>query len=107
VIPEQVANRMARRIAVATGIPTLLGMLVFVGSYLLISRDILAIPPAFTLAGSGFFFLLGLVGLSYGVLSASWEDGPGSLWGLEQIGLNLSRLRASLRAMRESAGQKG
>jgi hypothetical protein len=47
---------------------------------------------------SGGFFLLGLIGLSYGVLSASWEDAPGSLLGIEQIGLNISRLKASLKA---------
>ena len=44
-IPPAVANRMARRIAIATGIPTLLGMSTFVGSYLLVSRSVLDIPP--------------------------------------------------------------
>jgi hypothetical protein len=44
--------------------------------------------------------LLGVLGLSYGVLSASWEDKPGSLLGNEQIGVNISRLRASIKAMR-------
>jgi len=104
VIPEAVANRMARRIAIATGIPTLLGMGVFVGSYLLVSRQILDITPGVTLATSGGCFLLGLVGLSYGVLSASWEPQPGSLLGGEQIGLNISRLRESVRAMRQGRG---
>ena len=79
VIPEAVANRMARRIALATGVPTLMGMGVFIGSYLLV-----------------------VVGLSYGVLSASWEDAPGSLLGTEQIGLNISRLRSSIQAMRNT-----
>jgi hypothetical protein len=101
VIPEAVANRMARRIAIATGIPTVMGMSVFVGSYLLVSRQILDIPPGITLASSGGCFLLGLVGLSYGVLSSSWEPQPGSLLGGEQIGLNISRLRESMRAMRQ------
>jgi hypothetical protein len=32
VIPEAVANRMARRIAIGTGIPTVMGMGVFIGS---------------------------------------------------------------------------
>jgi hypothetical protein len=104
VIPEAVANRMARRIAIATGIPTFLGMGVFVGSYLLVSRHILDIAPGVTLATSGGCFLLGLVGLSYGVLSASWEPQPGSLLGGEQIGLNISRLRESVRAMRQGRG---
>lgn len=91
---------MARRIAVATGIPTVLGMGVFIGSYVLVSRQILDIPPGATLVASGACFLLGVLGLSYGVLSASWEEQPGSLLGNEQIGVNIGRLRASIRAMR-------
>jgi hypothetical protein len=96
-IPDYVANRMARRVAIATGIPSILGMSTFVASYLLVSKGVLDIPPGVTLVTSGGFFLLGLVGLSYGVLSASWEPGAGSLLGLEQIGLNISRLRSSIK----------
>ena len=96
-IPDYVANRMARRVAVATGIPSILGMSTFVASYLLVSKGVLDIPPGITLVTSGGFFLLGLVGLSYGVLSASWEPGAGSLLGLEQMGLNISRLRSSIK----------
>jgi len=101
-IPDAVANRMARRIAIATGIPTVMGMGVFVASYLLVSRGILDIAPAATLTASGGCFLLGLLGLSYGVLSSSWEDAPGTRLGFEQIGLNIGRLRESIRAMRTS-----
>jgi len=97
-IPEAVSRRMARRIGLATGVPTLLGMAVFVASYFLVSRRLLDVPPVVTLGLSGGFFLLGLVGLSYGVLSASWEEAPGSLLGIEQIGLNIRRLKASIKA---------
>lgn len=97
-IPEAVSRRMARRIALATGLPTLMGMVVFVASYFLVSRRLLEIPPVATLGLSGGFFLLGLIGLSYGVLSASWEEAPGSLLGFEQIGLNINRLKTSLKA---------
>jgi hypothetical protein len=107
VIPDAVAGRMARRIALATGIPTLMGMAVFVASYLLVSRQLLDIPPAATLVASGGCFLLGLLGLSYGVLSASWEDAQGSLLGFEQIPLNIGRLRASVKAMRQGSGGSG
>jgi hypothetical protein len=107
VIPDAVANRMARRIAIATGLPTVAGMGVFIGSYLLVSRHILDIPPSATLLASGGCFLLGLVGLSYGVLSASWEEMPGSFFGSEQIPVNLSRLKASLRALREGPQMPG
>jgi hypothetical protein len=89
---------MARRIALATGLPTLMGMGVFVGSYLLVSQGRLDIPTGVTLVSSGAMFLLGLVGLSYGVFSASWEETPGSLLGFEQISLNLSRLRSNSRS---------
>jgi len=96
-IPPAVANRMARRIAVATGIPTVLGMASFIISYLAVSRGLLDIPPVVTLLTSGGLFLLGVLGLSYGVLSASWEDAPGTLLGLEQIGKNVGRLRSSFK----------
>ncbi|MFM9087473.1 MAG: photosystem II biosynthesis protein [Cyanobium sp.] len=105
-IPDAVANRMARRITIATGIPTVLGMGVFIASYLLVSRQILAIPPSATLLASGGCFLLGLVGLSYGVLSASWEDLPGTVLGMEQIPVNLGRIKTSLRALREGSTGK-
>ena len=100
VIPDAVANRMARRIAIGTGIPTVMGMGVFVGSYLLVSRQIMEVPTGVTLAASGACFFLGVLGLSVGVLSASWEDKPGSLLGTEQIGVNISRLRSSIKGMR-------
>jgi hypothetical protein len=89
---------MIRRIAVTTGIPSLLGMAVFVASYLAVSRGLAEIPPVVTLLASGACFLVGLVGLSYGVLSCSWEDRPGSLVGFEQFVINVGRLRQSLGA---------
>ena len=107
VIPDAVSKRMVRRIALATGIPSVLGMAVIVASYLLVSRQILSIPPVVTLLGSGAFFLLGLVGLSYGVVSASWEEAPGSPLGVEQVAKNVGRIRDSVRAMREGSGAGG
>ena len=101
-IPREVANRMARRVAIATGVPSVMGMAVFVISYLVVSRGILDVSPSITLLGSGFFFLLGLVGLSYGVLSASWEPQPGTFLGLEHLKPNLQRLRSSIKAQKQA-----
>ena len=99
-IPAHVSNRMVRRILLLSGVPTLLAMGVFVLSYVLTSRGVMQIEPIVTIAVSGVFFVLGLLGLSYGVLSASWDEEPGSLLGLEQLGTNLQRLRASIGAMK-------
>jgi len=100
-IPRYVADRMARRVAVFTGLPTVAGMGVFIGSYLLITKGIADIAPGLTLAGSGFFFLLGLVGLSFGVLSSSWDPQPGSLLGLENLKPNVQRMRQSIKAQKQ------
>ena len=92
-IPKYVANRMARRIAFTTGIPTLSGMGVFIGSYFLISRGIAEISPTLTLVSSAICFLIGLLGLSYGILSASWDFNPGSFLGFENIKPNINRMK--------------
>tara|TARA_Y100001968_G_scaffold288885_1_gene291489 strand:+ start:56 stop:496 length:441 start_codon:yes stop_codon:yes gene_type:complete len=92
-IPSYVANRMARRIAFTTGIPTLSGMGVFIGSYFLISKGIADISPSVTLVSSALCFLVGLLGLSYGILSASWDFNPGSFLGFENIKPNINRIK--------------
>ena len=96
-IPKYVADRMARRIFFTTGIPTILGMSVFVVSYIIVTKNIAEIAPSATIAISALFFLLGLAGLSYGILSASWDKEPGSFLGLENIPLNIKRAKAAFK----------
>jgi len=96
-IPKYVADRMAKRIFFTAGIPTLLGMSVFVISYIIVTRKIAEIPPSSTIAISALFFILGLGGLSYGILSASWDRAPGSFLGLENIPLNIQRAKAAFK----------
>ena len=96
-IPSYVANRMARRIVFTTGIPTLSGMGVFIGSYVLISKGIADISPTLTLVSSAICFLVGLLGLSYGILSASWDFNPGSFLGFENIKPNINRMKDAFR----------
>ena len=96
-IPKYVADRMARRIFFTTGIPTILGMSVFVISYIIVTRNIAEIAPSATIAISALFFLLGLAGLSYGILSASWDKEPGSFLGIENIPLNIKRAKAAFK----------
>ena len=96
-IPKYVADRMARRIFFTAGIPTILGMSVFIVSYIIVTRNIAEIPPSSTIAISALFFLLGLAGLSFGILSASWDKEPGSFFGIENIPMNIQRAKAAFK----------
>ena len=96
-IPKYVADRMAKRIFFTAGIPTILGMSVFVISYIIVTRNIAEIPPSSTIAISALFFLLGLAGLSFGILSASWDKEPGSFFGIENIPMNIQRAKAAFK----------
>ena len=96
-IPKYVADRMARRIFFTAGIPTIMGMSVFVVSYVIVTKNIAEIPPSSTIAISALFFLLGLAGLSFGILSASWDKEPGSFFGIENIPMNIQRAKAAFK----------
>ena len=100
-IPKYVANRMARRIVFTTGIPTLSGMGVFIGSYFLISKGIADISPTLTLVTSAICFFVGLLGLSYGILSASWDFNPGTFLGFENIKPNINRMKDAFKSSKK------
>ncbi|OUL37043.1 hypothetical protein BV372_04365 [Nostoc sp. T09] len=92
-IPKVVSQRMIRRVAAFCGIPTALGIGTLAGSYLLtIYTDIRLAPIAVLLVNMGFFGL-GVLGITYGVLSASWdEDRVGNWLGLAEFGINWGRM---------------
>jgi hypothetical protein len=91
-IPEVVSRRMAKRMLIFSGIPTLLGLSSFPASYFIFSSHVIDLPNVAVLLISLGFFGLGVLGLSYGVLSASWdEDQPGSALGITEFKLNLGR----------------
>ena len=106
-IPEVVSRRMMRRMAVFAGVPTALGMSSFVIAYILLSRQIVEFPNVVVLLVSLGFFGLGTVGLSYGVLSASWqEDTEGSLLGISEFSVNFRRLVQGLRKKPSPSDEK-
>ncbi len=105
-IPKYVADRMARRIFFTAGIPTIMGMSVFVVSYIIVTKNIAEIPPSSTIAISALFFLLGLGGLSFGILSASWDKEPGSFFGIENIPLNIERAKAAFKPASQNFNEK-
>lgn len=103
VIPEVVSQRMVRRMALLCGIPTVLGIATFFVSYFLVTNVGLKLPNVAVVLVSMGCFGLGVLGLSYGVLSASWdEDVPGTKLGWQEFTTNLGRMTSAWR----SAGQK-
>lgn len=98
-IPEAVSKRMISRIAVFCGIPTVLGISTFFVSYLVVSNGLFDLPNTAVLLVSMGCFGLGVLGLSYGVLSASWdEEVSGSTLGWEEFNTNFGRMREAWRA---------
>uniref|UniRef100_A0A832H3Q9 DUF3464 family protein n=1 Tax=Oscillatoriales cyanobacterium SpSt-402 TaxID=2282168 RepID=A0A832H3Q9_9CYAN len=103
-VPEVVSKRMARRMAFFCGIPTSLGMLTFIVSYFVVSQHIFKLPTAVVLLTSLGFFGLGVLGLSYGVLSASWDEGRvGSWFGWSEFRTNWGRAIESWKDARQRA----
>ncbi|MBE9093892.1 PAM68 family protein [Tychonema sp. LEGE 07203] len=97
-IPEVVSKRMISRIALFCGVPTLLGISTFFVSYLIVSKGLFDLPNTAVLLVSMGCFGLGVLGLSYGVLSASWdEEVSGSSIGWEEFNTNFGRMREAWR----------
>jgi hypothetical protein len=98
-IPKVVGDRMVGRVAFFSGVPTALGMLTFIVSYVIVKQEWFELPNAVVVSISMAFFGLGVLGLSYGALSASWdEESPGSILGWQEFALNFGRLRSAWRS---------
>lgn len=97
-IPEVVSKRMISRIALFCGVPTFLGIATFFVSYLVVTKGWFELPNTAVLLVSMGCFGLGVLGLSYGVLSASWdEEISGSSLGWQEFTTNFGRMREAWR----------
>jgi hypothetical protein len=104
-IPDVVSKRMIQRALIFSGIPVVLGMGIFIVSYIIVSQHIAKLPNTLVLLVSMAFLGLSVVGLSYGILSASWEeaeDAKGSTLGWQEFRVNFSRMAG---AYKDSKGQ--
>ncbi|MBV6624499.1 MAG: PAM68 family protein [Rivularia sp. (in: Bacteria)] len=101
-IPQVVSQRMVRRVAWLCGVPTILGILTLVVSYLLIVYADIKLPPLLVLLVNMGLFGLGVLGITYGVLSASWEEQRvGTLIGWSEFTTNFGRMVAGWRETRQ------
>lgn len=88
-IPEVVTNRMMRRMGFSVGIPLLVGLLFFPFFYYLKVVVKLDVPTWIPFIVSLFFFGSALLGVSYGIVSSSWDPlREGSLLGWNEAQKN-------------------
>ena len=103
-IPEVVSKRMIRRIALFCGIPTGLGVFSFFAAYWIVSRELFELPTYAVVFVSMGLFGLGVLGLSYGLFSTSWEeDRVGGWLGFDEFKLNLGRTIKAWRSAKKAA----
>lgn len=103
-IPEVVSSRMIRRMVLLSGVPILFGVMTFLGSYYIVINDIFELPNTAVLLVSMGWFGLGVLGLSYGVISASWdEEASGSLVGWSEFTINFQRLVGAWQEARQKS----
>ncbi|MCV3211998.1 PAM68 family protein [Plectonema radiosum NIES-515] len=92
-IPKVVSQRMIRRVAGFCGVPTFFGIAILVASYLLAVYAQIKLPAIAVLLVNMGLFGLGVIGITYGVLSASWdEERVGGLVGLSEFSTNWARM---------------
>jgi hypothetical protein len=103
-IPEGVSKRMIGRMIAFSGIPTGLGISSFFIFYWVVSHQWFKIPTIAVVLVTMGLFGLGVLGLSYGILSASWdEERKGSFWGLQEFRLNFGRMILAWKSARQEA----
>ncbi len=99
-IPDLVSNRMIRRVLFFSGIPVLMGMGIFIVGYFAINNHWFPVSNTVVLLTSMACLGLSVVGLSYGILSACWEEDSnsrGSLLGWQEFKTNFGRMVAAYR----------
>ena len=92
-IPEVVSNRMLKRMLIFSGIPTFVGFASFIAGYFINVGTDIELPNVVVLLTSLGGLGLGVLGLSYGLVSTSWDEREeGSALGLDEAKVNVGRL---------------
>ncbi|EJK62573.1 hypothetical protein THAOC_16807 [Thalassiosira oceanica] len=130
-IPERVAQRMGKRMLPFVGLPLFGSLASFVGFWyvccpsgrthaaendivthmllIILSRYMatykdMVFQPALVATTSFVFLAIGLIGITYSVLSSSWDDDrEGSALGIEEFGKNVNSLKDGLSRTKENA----
>jgi hypothetical protein len=106
-IPPEVNSRIVRRMALFCGIPTLCGFSTFIVSYIAVINKWFEMPNTLVVLVSMAFLGTGVLGLTYGALSASWEEGRvGSWFGWQEFQQNFGNLREAWKAQRQGTSSE-
>jgi hypothetical protein len=103
-IPDVVSKRMIRRVLVFCGVPVVMGMAIFLGSYSIVANHLFKVPNTVVLLTSMGCLGLSVLGLTYGILSACWEEDDsikGSVLGWEEFKINFGRMADAYRASKQ------
>ncbi|NJK54065.1 MAG: DUF3464 family protein, partial [Leptolyngbyaceae cyanobacterium SU_3_3] len=101
-IPKVVSDRHGPADGYFCGIPTVLGISTFIVSYFLVTKGWFKLPNVAVVLVSMGFLGLGVIGLTYGILSASWdEERVGSWFGYEEFSVNFGRMRGAWKEAKE------
>lgn len=104
VIPEQVAQRMGKRMLPFVGIPLFGVMATFITFWYLATYKNYEFQPALVAFSTIAVLGAGLLGITYSVMSASWDvEEEGSALGVEEFKTNLGSIRDGLKRTRENA----
>ena len=71
---------MITRIVTFFGIPVFGGLAIFVGAFFYSKQNDVVVPPNLIAYATQVPFILGLIGISYGILSSSWDPEVNTLF---------------------------
>lgn len=103
-IPQEVSSRMIKRMVYFSGIPTFMGIISFLIFYVIVRQEWFEVPNIAVVLVSMGLFGLGVLGLTYSILSTSWDEGRvGGLWGWNEFKVNFSRMTSAWSTARKES----
>jgi len=95
--------RMGKRMLPFVGLPLFGGMGAFVAFWYFATYKNLEFQPALVAFTTIAMLAIGLVGITYSIMSASWDpENEGSTLGFEEIKTNLGNIKAGLQRSRDN-----
>eukprot|EP00560_Eucampia_antarctica_P000067 CAMPEP_0197832920 /NCGR_PEP_ID=MMETSP1437-20131217/16881_1 /TAXON_ID=49252 ORGANISM="Eucampia antarctica, Strain CCMP1452" /NCGR_SAMPLE_ID=MMETSP1437 /ASSEMBLY_ACC=CAM_ASM_001096 /LENGTH=287 /DNA_ID=CAMNT_0043436585 /DNA_START=18 /DNA_END=881 /DNA_ORIENTATION=+ len=103
VIPEKVAMRMGKRMLPFVGVPLFGSLGSFVAFWYFATQKDIAFQPTLVAFSTIFILIIGLLGITYSVMSASWDpEIEGSTLGFAEVKKNIESLQDGFKRSRQS-----